>query len=167
LDSLESTIFVNDLYSKEEIKKLRTDFWDGFHKFSASRRRKLGKPKKWVMQNTGINAIDLKFHIDHKRASVGIDVVSKSLDKKVAYWNKFLGVQNLLNQEFEQEVIWDDMYTLDSGKDIIRIAVYKNNVDILDKSCWWEVYGFFFENMIKFENWFEEYKDILRVPQVI
>lgn len=155
------------MYSKEEIKKLRADFWDGFQKFSAIRRRNLGKPKTWVMQHTGINAIDLKFHIDKKNASVGIDVVSKSLDKKVAYWNKFLGVKNLLDAEFEQEVVWDDMYTLDSGKEIIRIAVYKDKVNILDKTCWWDTYQFYFENMIKFENFLEEYKDILRVQQEV
>ena len=155
------------MYSKEEIKKFRADFWDGFQKFSASRRRKLGKPKTWVMQNTGIKAIDLKFLIDKKNASVGIDVVSKSLDKKVAYWNKLLGLQNLLNQEFDQEVIWNDMFILDSGKDIIRIAVYKEQVNIFDKTCWWDTYGFFFENMIKFEDFLEEYKDILRVQQEI
>lgn len=155
------------MYSKEEIRKFRADFWDGFQKFSATRRRKLGKPKQWVMQNTGINALDLKFHIDHKTASVGLDVVSKSLDKKVAYWNKLLGLQVILNGMFEQEVIWDDMYTLESGKDIIRIAVYKENVGILKKESWWEVYGFFFDNMILFEDWLEEYKDILKIQQKI
>lgn len=153
------------MYSKDEIKKIRVEFWDGFQKFSASRRRKLGKPKQWVMQNTGIKAIDLKFHIDHKLASVGIDVVSKSLDHKWAYWNKLLGVKALLDEEFKGGLVWNDMYTLASGKDIIRVAIVKENVNISDKSCWWDVYGFFFENMIKFEDFLEEYKDIIRVRQ--
>ncbi|NOR87614.1 MAG: DUF4268 domain-containing protein, partial [Bacteroidales bacterium] len=75
------------MYTKEEEKNLRTSFWEGFHKYSSPKRRKLGKPRKWMMQSTGIKAIDLKFHIDSKLASVGIDVVVKSLDRKVFLWN--------------------------------------------------------------------------------
>ena len=153
------------MYSKEEIKKIRIEFWEGFQKYSAPKRRKKGKPKEWVMQKTGIKAIDLKFHIDHKIASVGIDVVSKSLDHKIAYWNKLLGVKSLLDSKFGHQLIWDDMYTLESGKDIIRIAILKEDVSIKNKDCWNQVYEFFYMNMLKFENFLEEYKDILRVRQ--
>ena len=119
------------------------------------------------MQYTGVKALDLKFHMDRKLASVGIDVVSKSLDSKIAYWNKLLGLKVILNGLFKQEVVWDDMFTLDSGKDIIRIAVYKQEVNIMNKECWPEVYKFFFENMIKFEDFLEEYKDILKVQREV
>lgn len=153
------------MYSKDEIKQIRADFWDGFQNYSSPKRRKLGKPKQWVMQNTGIKAIDLKFHIDDRIASVGIDVVSKSLDSKVAYWNKLIGLKTLLNEELKEEVIWDDMFTLPSGKDIIRISVIKENVGLKKKECWQDVYAFFFENMIIFENFLEEYKEIIRIRQ--
>lgn len=155
------------MYKKEEIKNLRIEFWDGFQKYSTPKRRKLAKPKKWVMQYTGVKALDLKFHIDNKLASVGIDVVSKSLDSRVAYWNKLLGLKSLLDELFDLEVVWDDMFELESGKEIIRIAVYNKNVNILNKACWPEAYDFFFENMIKFEDWMEEYKDILKVQQQV
>ena len=151
------------MYTKEEIKNLRVSFWDEFQKYSAPKRRKLGKPKKWMMQNTGIKAVDLKFHLDQQMASVGIDVVSKSLDKKVDYWNKLLGLKNLLQSEFEQEFVWDDMYQLESGKEIIRVALVLEEVNILDRESWPKVYEFFFENMMKLEDWLEEYKDVLRV----
>lgn len=153
------------MYSREEIKKIRVEFWDGFQKYSAPKRRKKGKPKNWILQNTGIKALDLKFHIDNKLASVGIDIVSKSLDHKLAYWNKLLGVKNLLDSKFGNKLIWDDMYQLESGKDIIRIAIIKEDVSILNKDCWEKVYEFFYMNMLKFENFLEEYKDIIRVRQ--
>jgi len=151
------------MYSKDEIKKIRIDFWEGFKKYSSPKRRKLGKPKNWVMQNTGIKAIDLKFDINQKQASVGIDVVSKSLNNKVAYWEILQSVRSLLNESFDIEMVWDDMFVLDSGKEIIRIAVYKDQVNIFDPKTWDSVYAFFFENMITLEDWFEEYKDILQI----
>ncbi len=154
------------MYTKEEIKQIRIDFWDGFQKYSSPKRRKLGKPKKWMMQNTGIKAVDLKFHIDHSTATVGIDVVSKSLDKKVAYWNRLLGLKNLLQSEFEQEFLWNDMYVLESGKEIIRIALVLEDVNILNRETWPKVYAFFFENMMKLEDWLEEYKEVVRVREV-
>jgi len=151
------------MYSKEEIKKIKVRFWDGFKTYSSPKRRSLGKPKKWLMQNTSIKALDLKFHIDQQNASVSIDIVSKSLENKVAYWNKLLSLRSIINQSFKQEVVWNDMFELESGKEIIRVGVYLNNVNILDQKCWENVYDFFFNNMIIFEELLEEYVDIIRV----
>lgn len=153
------------MYSKEEVKNIKASFWNEFKEYSSPKRRKLGKPKKWVMQNTGINALDLKFHIDKKLASVSLDIVSKSLESKVEYWNKLLGLKTLLNEIFSQEVIWDDMFELESGKEIIRIGVYLHEVNIFNKDCWQEVFEFFFSNMIKLEDWLEEYGDIIRIQK--
>jgi hypothetical protein len=151
------------MYSKEEEKNIRMAFWEGFRKYSTPKRRKQGKPRKWMMQNTGIKAIDLKFYIGSKQASVSLDVVAKSLDRRVAIWNKLLGLKRLLNEIFDQEVVWNDLFMLESGKEIIRIAVYLDDVNILDKESWDKVYEFFFKNMMKLEDWFEEYKDILKL----
>ncbi len=153
------------MLSKEESKNIRQAFWEGFTKYSAPKRKRMGRPKTWVMQNTGIKAVDLKFHIDEKMASVSIDVVSKSIDSRVAYWNKFLGLKTLLDTEFNNELIWDDMFALETGKDIIRIAMIKEQVNIFDRNCWPDVYSFFFKQMIKFEDWLEYYKDIIKVNQ--
>lgn len=153
------------MYSKDEKKKIKTAFWDGFKTYSSPKRRKLGKPKNWIMQNTGIKALDLKFHIDKSIASVSIDIISKSLDNRISYWNNLLGLKTLLNDSFKQEVVWNDMFTLESGKDIIRIGVFMEGVNIMDDKCWDKVYDFFFENMIILENWLEEYVDVIRVQR--
>ena len=151
------------MYSKEEKKNIKIAFWEGFKTYSSPKRRKLGKNKNWVMQNTGIKAIDLKFDINNKMASVSLDVVSKSLDNKVAYWGKLLSLKTLLNDSFDRKVIWEEMFLLYSGKEIIRIGVIYQDVNIMDKACWDEVYEFFFKQMITLEDWFEEYKDIIRI----
>jgi len=153
------------MYSKEEKKNIKTAFWEGFKTYSTPKRRKLGKNKNWVMQNTGVKAIDLKFDINKKTASVSLDVVSKSLENKVEYWDKLLGLKTLLNEAFDEEVIWDEMFLLSSGKEIIRIGVYLQDVNIMNNACWNEVYSFFFKHMIALEDWFEEYKDIVRITK--
>jgi hypothetical protein len=153
------------VYSKEEKKKIKRDFWEGFRTYSTPRRRKLGKPKQWVLQNTGIKAIDLKFDIDTKQASVGLDVVSKSNSTRELYWNKLLGLKNILNKEFKEELVWEKAHRLDRGKEIVRISAIKKKVNIYENDCWFGVYAFFFDHMIKFESFFEEYKEIIRVRQ--
>ncbi len=150
------------MYSKEEAKQLRESFWLEFRKYSAPKRKRLGKPKKWMMQNTGIKALDLKFDINKIKASVGIDITSKSIDKRLEYWNKLLGLKNILINDYHLNMEWDDMYELDNGKDIIRIALSLEDVNIFDKNTWEKVYPFFFENMIQLEDWLEEYRDIIR-----
>jgi hypothetical protein len=153
------------LYSREEIKKIRKSFWKGFQKYSSPRRRNLAKPKSWQMQNTGIKALDLKFEFDSKQASVGIDIVSKSVLLKDQYWDKLLSLKNILTKASNKPLNRERNHKLESGKEIIRVALIKTNVNIMKPECWQDVYGFFFYNMMKFESFLDEYKEFIRVRQ--
>jgi len=150
------------MYNKEESKQLRIEFWDRFEKYSAIRRRQKGKPSKWIMNKTGIKPMKLKFHFDQDHASVGIDIETRNMDKRLFIFEKLEEMKNILEKMVDEKMKWELEFILPTGKSISRICIEKNNVSIYDKSSWPDVFSFFYKKMSKIEQFFEEYREVIK-----
>lgn len=142
------------MFSKEESRKLREDFWISYGK---------SFPRKWILYDTKIKGFSFKFHFDTKIALVALDL-EDDLENRINYWEKLLSLKSILKADYLQEVIFEEEYILENGKDISRIYIQLNEkVSIHNKNSWRAVMEFFNEKMSLFEGFFEEYKDILYV----
>jgi len=140
------------MFNKEDSKKIREDFWIFFGK---------RHPRKWMLYNTGIKDVVLKFSFDTKKALVSIDAVSKDPILRGYYYEKLESLKKLLLDEVSSKLIFDAQYTLDSGKTVSRVYLVKEGVSIHNKNSWPEVFEFFNKNMDKFETFFIDYKDFI------
>ena len=141
------------MYSKEESRKIRQDFWISFGK---------SFPRKWILYNTKIKGLSFKFHFDTKKALVALDLEC-DLEQRIEYWNKLLSMHRLLRNDYLPEVIFEETYFLENGKEISRIYVsLDQKVSIHNKNSWQEVMIFFNETMSKFETFFNDIKDLLK-----
>lgn len=140
------------MFSKEESKKIREEFWTLFGKQS---------PKKWILYNTKIKEVKLKFHFDNKKASLGFIVDTEDEILKPYYFEKFLSLQNLIKQEIHEDVVLQEFHETEVGKIVGYIYLEKQNVSIHNKKTWAEVFNFFNTYMPKFENFFLDYKDFI------
>ncbi|PID94481.1 MAG: hypothetical protein CSA95_02695 [Bacteroidetes bacterium] len=131
------------MFTREEEKALRLAFWHQFEAFSRAK----GRRKKWLMQNTGITPVNLKFDLDRERALVGVDIMSRSLERRIYYYEKFESLKTLLREAMGQEVIWDLEYPVAPGKEIARIYVVLPGVDIYNQKTWEKTWAFFYEKM--------------------
>lgn len=142
------------MFSKEESRKLREDFWISFGK---------SFPRKWVLYDTKIKGFSFKFHFDTNSAFVTLDL-EDDLENRINYWEKLQSLKSILKDEYLQEVIFEEEFILENGKDISRIYVeLHQKVSIHNKNTWRDVMEFFNEKMGLFEAFFEEYRDILEV----
>jgi len=141
------------MFSKEESKRLRQEFWISFGK---------SFPRKWILYHTKIKDCSFKFHFDVHTAMVSIDIETQDLEKRITLWEKFSALQNILRTEYLPEVIFEEILVLENGKEISRIFVRKENVSIHNKNTWQETMVFLKDNMSLLEAFFEEYKDMLQ-----
>lgn len=153
------------MYSKEEAKIIRKKFWDDFDSYCKNRRRKLRKRSSWTLQNTGIKGFNLKFDANDKSAQVGFEIASKGLQRQIKYYEKMQSLKVLLNEEFDNQLIWNDHYLTDSGKEVFRIYIEKTDVNLSKESDWKQIFEFFYIQMTKLEIWFAEYKDIIKMSE--
>ena len=141
------------MFSKEESKKIRQEFWIFFGKRF---------PKKWLLYNTGIKDVVLKFSFDTKKALVSFDSCSPDPILRTYYFEKFESLKLLLKEEVSSNLIFDGNYELESGKIVSRVYLQKDNVSIHNKQSWPEVFEFFNNNMTAMQDFFLEYEEIIK-----
>jgi len=140
------------MFSKEESVRLRKEFWTSFGK---------SFPRKWLLYNTKIKDLSLKFEADRKKAMVCIDIAMLNNDTRTQYFDKFISLKSLFLEEIP-ELIFDDDYYLESGKIISRIYIQLDKVSIHNKNTWQEIYLFFVDQMNKLEILFIEHADFIK-----
>jgi len=150
------------MYSKEETKQMRMDFWDGFRKYSTPKRRKAGKNRDWMLQKTGIKTIHLKFNLNNEKALVGIEIFHRDKYIEGLYYEKFECLRGILRNAFGDSLIWQPDYISEEGRQMALIYVEKTHTSIHRKESWEDIYSFFCENMMKFEELFVEYKEFIK-----
>jgi hypothetical protein len=140
------------MFSKEESRLLREEFWTSFGK---------SFPRKWTLYNTKLKGFSFKFYFDTKSALVALDL-EDHLENRINYWEKLIALKPILKEEYIPDAIFEESYILKNGKEISRIYVPLNQkVSIHNKNTWQKTMEFFNEKMSLFEDFFEEYKDIL------
>lgn len=140
------------MFSKEESRKLREEFWISFGK---------SFPRKWILYDTKLKGFSFKFHFDTKSALVALDL-EDDLENRINFWDKLQSLKSILTTEFLPEAIFEEAYYLENGKEISRIYVQLNHkVSIHNKNTWREVMEFFVEKMSLFESFFEDYQDFI------
>ncbi|MBT8298678.1 MAG: DUF4268 domain-containing protein [Maribacter sp.] len=140
------------MFSKEESKILRHDFWLSFGK---------SYPQKWILYNTRIKGLTLKFHFGLKKAMVSLDIEHSDLARRIVLWDNLNSLQSILKEKYISNALFADSIVLDNHKEISRIYVEKHQVCIHNKNTWQETMFFLNANMKQLEEFFLEYRDVI------
>lgn len=141
------------MFSKAESKKLRQQFWTSFG---------IVFRRKWLLYNTGIKELELKFTFNRKFAQVSIDVIDEDPLIREYYFEKLLSLKKILTTEYLPNSIFEEEYELPEGKVISRVYVQLDGVSIHNRNQWPEAMKFLNDNMKQMEAFFVEYKDLFR-----
>ncbi len=141
------------MFSKEKSKQLRKEFWISFGK---------SYPYKWILYNTKVKGLALKFHFDLRIALVSMDIETSDLGQRIELWEKLQSLKSILTEEYLPEIVFEDSFLLENGKEISRVYVRKEGVSIHNKNSWQETMIFLNDNMLLFEDFFFEYKEIIQ-----
>jgi len=141
------------MFSKEESKRIRQEFWTS-----------LGKayPRNWVLYNTKIKDVSLKFTFTTKKAEVSIDIEPWDDLIREYYYDKLVSLKNLLTTDYIADIIYDPTYKLDNGKIISRVYCQLQEVSIHNKNSWPQTMEFLYTKMDLLETFFIEYKDFIK-----
>lgn len=150
------------MYSKEEAKNIRKKFWDTFGKRCEIVPELICRKKKWILYDTKITGIDLKFDAGRQSAEVIIEINNKSESRRLQIYEALEKYKVILEQDFEDGLIWDYCFTRESGQEVCRIYEKMMNIDIHKQKQWPDIYNFLIENMLRLETNFLEIRDVLK-----
>jgi hypothetical protein len=150
------------MYTITEKKRIRQEFWEEFKIYSNKRRLKLGNPGKWIMNDTNIKQLKLKFHCDEKVAFAGIEIDTRNLNKRIELFDKLEKLKKVLEEAIDTNLEWILEVPVSKNRTVSRIISTQQNVNIYNKKCWSEVHKYLFDIMYPLERVFLEYKDYLK-----
>lgn len=149
------------MYSKDEAKLLRKEFWIVFARRCEIVPELRHKKKKWVLYDTGLSGIDLKFDVTRSEALVMIEINSRQENRRLEIFETLQKYRKFLEAGFLEPLIWDFCFVRESGQEVSRIYTSFPNVDFHRQNQWPDIFNFMIDNMLLLENNLMEIKDVL------
>ncbi|MDC1266173.1 DUF4268 domain-containing protein [Flavobacteriaceae bacterium] len=142
------------MFTKNEAKLLRQEFWTSFGK---------SFPREWILYNTSVKGLSLKFHFDTETAYVAL-CIDMDPTKQQTYWNQLLSHKSILETDFLPKARFENCFQVSDEK--ILSAVYvpiESKVSIHNKSTWRTAMEFLNETMLKFEAFYAVYENTIKI----
>ncbi len=76
------------MYSREELKQLKQEFWKSFATFCELQPYLRNRPKMWMLYNTKVRGVELKFDATRSAAYVILEVNHKKEDERLKMYEK-------------------------------------------------------------------------------
>lgn len=146
----------------EEKKSIRLEFWNRLRAYTSNARRKAGKSPRFILNNTGIRQLKLKLEFDENKASVGVDIETRNLDKRIELLQKLEELRPHIEKSLGKELLWEMDYRLPTGKSISRIAAEMNGVSIYRREDHGMVIPFMYKKMSKLEDFYLEFREFIK-----
>lgn len=93
------------MFKKEELKQIRTDFWESFRKRMEKVRSASGKRKNWVNYKSNIRDIYFRMDVTGKEAFLAIDIQFQDEGIREIVWEQFMEtavlMRGLIGEEME------------------------------------------------------------------
>ena len=145
------------MWSKEEIKQLRVDFWSGFKRY-CSRKRIY---RKWVLTGVKIRSTQLKFYADHEKALVMFQIDHRSDLRRYEVYECFQPYRKLMAADCGEDLQWEEDYLGLGERPVSAIYFELRGVNMYRKEDWEQIYDFFAEKMPLLEEAYWEYRDLI------
>jgi len=150
------------MFTKEERKALIQRFWSQFDEYCNTIPDLAWRKKKWILHDTKISHIDLKFDIDRDFAMVALEINHKSENLRLRVYELVERYRILLEQSFSEGLNWDYCYLNSNNQEVCRIYIEKRGVDLHQINDWDIIYQFLAENMLKLQDNFLEIQEVLK-----
>ncbi|MFV0366475.1 MAG: DUF4268 domain-containing protein [Mangrovibacterium sp.] len=150
------------MYTREEEKKLRRNFWIKFAQRSELVPEIMHRKKKWILYDTSVSGVDLKFHLGRDCVMVMMELNHKNEDRRLAAFELLSSYKVIVEEGFDEGLIWELCYERESGEQVSRIYVENREFDFHRQYQWEDIFNFYVDHMLKLERNFFEIQDILK-----
>lgn len=148
--------------SKQEESLLRGQFWTIFGKYMSPVPSADGFKINWINYKTGIRFLNIKMEVQNGLAYIGIEFSHNDLNIQKVFFDHF----KLLQVEFEETVfekwIWEKSIE-NNNKEICRVYIILEQVNIFHKSDWPEIISFLKKRLISFDIFWCKNREIFKM----
>ena len=150
------------MYSKDELKNLKLEFWESFAAFCEVQPYLRGRKKIWTLYDTKVKGVELKFDATREGAFVILEVNHKAEEARLEMFERLTWYKDTLEMDFPEGLTWDICFVRDTGKQVARIYTSKSGIDFHRRQDWGEFFSFMASQMYLLERNFMSIAEYLR-----
>lgn len=150
------------MYSKEELKALKLEFWESFAAFCEVQPYLRGRKKIWVLYDTKVKGVELKFDANRRGAYVILEVNHRAEDLRLEMFERLTWYKEMLEKDFPEGLVWDICYVRETGREVARIYTARGGIDLHRRQDWGAFFSFMAETMYLLERNFMGIAEYLR-----
>ena len=113
------------MYSKDELKNLKLEFWESFAAFCEVQPYLRGRKKIWTLYDTKVKGVELKFDATREGAFVILEVNHRGEEARLEMFERLTWYKDTLETDFPEGLTWDICFVRDTGKQVARIYTSK------------------------------------------
>lgn len=149
------------MYSKDELKNLKLEFWESFAAFCEVQPYLRGRKKIWTLYDTKVKGVELKFDATREGAFVILEVNHRGEEARLEMFERLTWYKDTLETDFPEGLTWDICFVRD-GKQVARIYTSKSGIDFHRRQDWGEFFSFMASQMYLLERNFMSIAEYLR-----
>ena len=150
------------MYSKDELKNLKLEFWESFAAFCEVQPYLRGRKKIWTLYDTKVKGVELKFDATREGAFVILEVNHRGEEARLEMFERLTWYKDTLETDFPEGLTWDICFVRDTGKQVARIYTSKSGIDFHRRQDWGEFFSFMASQMYLLERNFMSVAEYLR-----
>ena len=149
------------MYSKEESKRLRKDFWTSFGVYMKKYNHLYENKIRWVNYNTKCKDIYFRLDVTKKKAFFSFDIQHNDDGMRALFYEQFEELKSVITDSFEHNLTWEPNYDTDYG-DVSRIYVELPNISIFNKDTWQGIFQFLEKNIVSAHDFWDDFGEIFK-----
>lgn len=149
------------MYSKEELREIRTEFWNDFKKHMQQFRSSNGRRMNWLNYPSEVPNVYIRLHADNHGIAFSFDIQGKDEGIRAILWEQMTELKVVLESEMGNDGEWLERTFSESVGEFSSIRWELNGLRFSNPKHKADIFTFFEDRLIKFDAFYQEFKDIL------
>ena len=147
------------MFSKEEAKRLKTEFWTSFGLYMKKHKNQNNEKINWVNYKTKVKDIYFRLNVDNKKASFSIDIQQNDIGIRQLFYEQFTELKVIITNSFQHELEWDEEYYTEFGL-TSKIGCELKGISVNNKNTWKEIFQFMEQNMLDAHSFWSDFGEV-------
>lgn len=148
------------MLSREQRKAKNEAFWEGFKKLMRKHMSSTGRRINWLHYPTEAKELYVRLEANAHTTALHFDLQARDAGVMAILWEQMGELKTVLNMEMEVEGEWIEDLEINNIH-TYRISWSTNEFNYFNEEDIPKMYEFLKEHCIRFDAFYQEYKDIL------
>jgi len=149
------------MLGREEQKQRNIQFWEGFRNYIKKIPSSNGRRMNWLNYPSDVKGIYIRLQCDHDGARLCMDFQQKDPGIRAIMWEQMTELKKVLEDAVHYQAQWDPECISPEGFYHGRICWELTAKSFYRDEDWPEIYSFLCDRMVEFDEFYQEFKEIL------